>query len=284
MFRGREVTHPERGTRSSTGSPRSCPELGVVEQRPMQEGRNMTMMMAPVQGRARRARVGAAPTAPPETPARARRRRHHGAAARQAADEAAGRRDAAAATPPRRRRAAQAAAAAERAPPTRLRRAPPADPAPRPRARRRAIITGRRDAEDEDPFRRQEALQGDRQRQGPRPSRLHEPHPREEVAETQARARPPRRSSPSTTSRASRRCWGWASDPRQALRPRAQEAPRDARADEGLPRRGALELQARQGGAAQGRRLRLPRPPQPQARLPPPVDHAHQRRRARRTA
>ena len=30
--------------------------------------------------------------------------------------------------------------------------------------------------------------------------------------------------------------------------------------------------------------VRLPRPPQPQARLPPPVDHAHQRRRARRTA
>ena len=62
---------------------------------------------------------------------------------------------------------------------------------------------------------------------------------------------------------------------------RAQEAPRDARADEGLPRRGALQLQARQGGAAEGRRLRLPRPAQPQARLPQAVDHAHQRRRAR---
>ena len=40
-----------------------------------------------------------------------------------------------------------------------------------------------------------------------------------------------------------------ASDPRQALRPRQEEAPRDARADEGLPRRGELELQAREGSA-----------------------------------
>jgi ribosomal protein L20/ribosomal protein L35 len=37
-----------------------------------------------------------------------------------------------------------------------------------------------------------------------------------------------------TTPRASRRCWGWASDARQALRQRAQEAPRDARAAKGF--------------------------------------------------
>ena len=49
-----------------------------------------------------------------------------------------------------------------------------------------------RHAEDEDPFGRQEALQADRQGQGPGASRLHEPHPREEVAEAEARARPPR--------------------------------------------------------------------------------------------
>ena len=42
-------------------------------------------------------------------------------------------------------------------------------------------------AEDEDPFRREEALQADGQGQGPGPSRLHEPHPREEVAQAQAR-------------------------------------------------------------------------------------------------
>ena len=83
------------------------------------------------------------------------------------------------------------------------------------------------------------------------------------------------------TPRASRPCWERRrSDPRQALRQREEEAPQDARADQGLPRRGELELQARQGGLDQGRLLRVPRPPQPQARLPPPVDHAHQRRRA----
>ena len=43
---------------------------------------------------------------------------------------------------------------------------------------------------------------------------------------------------------------GRASDPRQALGQRAQEAPRHAGAREGLPRRGALELQARQGSGA----------------------------------
>src|SRR4051794_1982052 len=42
------------------------------------------------------------------------------------------------------------------------------------------------DAEDEDPFGRQEALQEDRQGQAPRPARLLEPHPREKVAEAQA--------------------------------------------------------------------------------------------------
>jgi translation initiation factor IF-3 len=47
MFRGREVTHPERGTAILDRLADELSELGVVEQRPMQEGRNMTMMMAP---------------------------------------------------------------------------------------------------------------------------------------------------------------------------------------------------------------------------------------------
>jgi translation initiation factor IF-3 len=47
MFRGREVTHPERGTAILDRLAEELAELGVVEQRPMQEGRNMTMMMAP---------------------------------------------------------------------------------------------------------------------------------------------------------------------------------------------------------------------------------------------
>jgi len=47
MFRGREVTHPERGTAILDRLAEELAELGVVEQRPMQEGRNMTMMMGP---------------------------------------------------------------------------------------------------------------------------------------------------------------------------------------------------------------------------------------------
>jgi translation initiation factor IF-3 len=47
MFRGREVTHPERGTAILDRLAEELSELGIVEQRPMQEGRNMTMMMGP---------------------------------------------------------------------------------------------------------------------------------------------------------------------------------------------------------------------------------------------
>jgi translation initiation factor IF-3 len=47
MFRGREVTHPERGTAILDRLAEELTELGVVEQRPLQEGRNMTMLIAP---------------------------------------------------------------------------------------------------------------------------------------------------------------------------------------------------------------------------------------------
>jgi translation initiation factor IF-3 len=47
MFRGREVTHPERGTAILDRLAEELAGLAVVEQHPMQEGRNMTMMMAP---------------------------------------------------------------------------------------------------------------------------------------------------------------------------------------------------------------------------------------------
>jgi translation initiation factor IF-3 len=50
MFRGREVTHPERGTMILDRLAEELAELGVVEQRPMQEGRNMTMMLGPSKG------------------------------------------------------------------------------------------------------------------------------------------------------------------------------------------------------------------------------------------
>jgi translation initiation factor IF-3 len=47
MFRGREVTHPERGVMILDRLAEELSELAVVEQRPMQDGRNMTMMLAP---------------------------------------------------------------------------------------------------------------------------------------------------------------------------------------------------------------------------------------------
>ena len=47
MFRGREVTHPERGVAILDRLAEELAELGIVEQRPMQDGRNMTMMLGP---------------------------------------------------------------------------------------------------------------------------------------------------------------------------------------------------------------------------------------------
>jgi translation initiation factor IF-3 len=47
MFRGREVTHPERGVAILDRLAEELAALGVVEQRPTQDGRNMTMMLAP---------------------------------------------------------------------------------------------------------------------------------------------------------------------------------------------------------------------------------------------
>ena len=47
MFRGREVTHPERGEMILTRLADELAELAVVEQRPIQDGRNMTMMLGP---------------------------------------------------------------------------------------------------------------------------------------------------------------------------------------------------------------------------------------------
>lgn len=47
MFRGREVTHPERGVAILDRLADELSELSVVEQRPTQDGRNMTMMLAP---------------------------------------------------------------------------------------------------------------------------------------------------------------------------------------------------------------------------------------------
>jgi translation initiation factor IF-3 len=47
MFRGREVTHPERGQRLLERLAEELKDLAVVEQRPNLDGRNMTMMLGP---------------------------------------------------------------------------------------------------------------------------------------------------------------------------------------------------------------------------------------------
>jgi translation initiation factor IF-3 len=47
MFRGREVTHPERGTALLERLAEELSEFAVIEQSPSQDGRNMTMMLAP---------------------------------------------------------------------------------------------------------------------------------------------------------------------------------------------------------------------------------------------
>jgi translation initiation factor IF-3 len=47
MFRGREVTHPERGVALLEKLAEELVDVGVVEQQPLQDGRNMTMMLGP---------------------------------------------------------------------------------------------------------------------------------------------------------------------------------------------------------------------------------------------
>ncbi len=47
MFRGREVTHPERGVMILDRLAQDLEELCQVDQRPIQDGRNMTMLLAP---------------------------------------------------------------------------------------------------------------------------------------------------------------------------------------------------------------------------------------------
>ena len=51
MFRGREQTHPERGEALLMRLAGDVAELGAIEQRPQQDGRNMTMMLGPVKRR-----------------------------------------------------------------------------------------------------------------------------------------------------------------------------------------------------------------------------------------
>ena len=58
MFRGREVTHPERGVMILDRLADDLGDLAIVEQRPIQDGRNMTMMLGPAKAAAEKASTG----------------------------------------------------------------------------------------------------------------------------------------------------------------------------------------------------------------------------------
>ena len=47
MFRGREMTHPERGRELLLRLAEDVKGLGTIESQPLQDGRNMVMMLAP---------------------------------------------------------------------------------------------------------------------------------------------------------------------------------------------------------------------------------------------
>ncbi len=47
MFRGREQAHPERGRRLLERLHEDIAEIAVIEQHPLQEGRNMSMLLGP---------------------------------------------------------------------------------------------------------------------------------------------------------------------------------------------------------------------------------------------
>ena len=57
-FRGREAQRPELGLRILDRLAEEVAEVGVVEQTPAQEGRNMTMVLAPQRNRNRAAKAG----------------------------------------------------------------------------------------------------------------------------------------------------------------------------------------------------------------------------------
>jgi translation initiation factor IF-3 len=64
MFRGREMAHPERGEALLRKLSDEIAEFGTIEQQPNQEGRNMTMVMAPVRAAAGARKADAAPETP----------------------------------------------------------------------------------------------------------------------------------------------------------------------------------------------------------------------------
>jgi translation initiation factor IF-3 len=87
MFRGRETTHPERGEQLLMRLAQDVGDIGVIEQRPNLDGRNMTMVLGPV-----KPKEAAEPTeqqARPETVGSGKGSRRNRAAAEKAAEQPA---------------------------------------------------------------------------------------------------------------------------------------------------------------------------------------------------
>jgi translation initiation factor IF-3 len=66
MFRGREMTHPERGRALLLRLAQDVKDLAVIESEPLQDGRNMVMMLAPIKPREEQAPAGRAARPPRE--------------------------------------------------------------------------------------------------------------------------------------------------------------------------------------------------------------------------
>src|SRR3954467_9545668 len=68
MFRGREMSHPERGRALLERLAEDVSELGVIESAPIQDGRNMVMLLAPVREVAAKPGPNEAPAQPAPEP------------------------------------------------------------------------------------------------------------------------------------------------------------------------------------------------------------------------
>jgi translation initiation factor IF-3 len=68
-LRGRQLAHPEVGLRMLEDVAETLRDAGVVEQRPMFEGRQQTMILAPAPAKSSKRSDRAAPTSAPAQPA-----------------------------------------------------------------------------------------------------------------------------------------------------------------------------------------------------------------------
>ena len=69
MFRGREMTHPERGRMLLLRMAEDLHDLAQIESQPLQDGRNMVMMLAPLKTQSQADEAGGgAPAAPEPAP------------------------------------------------------------------------------------------------------------------------------------------------------------------------------------------------------------------------